>query len=266
MTKSHNYKGEVITYNDQGEGKIILLIHGYLETSDIWSSFARRLSEKYRIIAVDLPGHGGSGIYGEVHTVEFMATVIKDLVESIGAGKIFIAGHSMGGYVTLAFADMFPGLLTGYCLFHSHPFADTEEVVKRRKMEIRLINAGKWHLFFSDSIQKMFATQNLRKFNDQLERSKEISASIPAQGIISVLNGMMQRPSRLSVMELGRVPLLWILGAMDNYINFEQIQARVKLPENAKVAVLRDSGHMGFVEEEERSLKVLTAFVEDVVE
>jgi pimeloyl-ACP methyl ester carboxylesterase len=261
MKKIYSYGKGVIHYNDQGKGKVIVLIHGYLETSEIWTSFARKLAEKFRVISVDLPGHGGSDIFSDVHTVEFMATVIKDLIEDTGTGKIFLTGHSMGGYVTLAFADLFPEKLTGYCLFHSHPFADSAEVVKRRKMEIRLIKAGKWNMFFSDSIQKMFASQNLEKFKAELHHSKKISASLPGQGIISVLNGMMTRPSRLSVMEEGWVPLLWILGAMDNYINCEQIQGRVRLPANAKVCVLPDSGHMGFVEEEEYSLKVLAEFV-----
>ena len=128
-------------------------------------------------------------------------------------------------------------------------------------MEIRLIKTGKWDMFFSDSIQKMFASQNLEKFKAELQHSKEISESIPGQGIISVLNGMMARPSRLSVMEEGKIPLLWILGALDNYINCEQIQGRVRLPGNAEVSVLPDSGHMGFIEEEEHSLKVLSEFV-----
>jgi len=265
MKKTYNYNSGVITYTDEGEGKIILLIHGYLETSEIWESFARKLSVNYRVITVDLPGHGGSDMYREVHTVEFMAGVIKGVIENIGAKKIFLTGHSMGGYVTLAFADLYPDMLTGYCLFHSHPFADTEEVIKRRQMEIRLINAGKWNLFFSDSIQKMFATKNLQKFHDQLERSKEVSATIPGRGIISVLNGMMARPSRADVIEQGRVPLLWILGALDNYINCEQVQAKVKLPGNAKVAVLKNSGHMGFAEEEDISREVLTQFVESCI-
>ena len=262
MKKKFDYGEGTITYNDKGKGRVIVLIHGYLETSEIWSSFARKLSEKFRVISVDLPGHGGSDIYGDIHAVEFMAAVIRDLIRNTGTEKFFLTGHSMGGYVTLAFADLYPGMLTGYCLFHSHPFADSEEVIKRRKMEIRLIKAGKWDMFFSDSIRKMFASQNLEKFGDQLLRSKEISVSIPKQGIISVLNGMMVRPSRLSVLEEGRIPLLWILGAMDNYIDCEQIQAKVKLPENAKVSVLQNSGHMGFVEEEERSLEVITEFAE----
>ena len=83
----------------------------------------------------------------------------------------------------------------------------------------------------------------------------EIASGISGEGLIAVLNGMMARPSRLAVMEEGRVPCLWILGGMDNYIPYEAIQKRVMMPENSSVVVLRGSGHMGFVEEEELSAK-----------
>ena len=262
MKKYFNYGEGRIHYSDLGSGTVIVLIHGYLETSEVWSSFARKLAGKFRVISVDLPGHGRSDIFGGIHTMEFMATAIRDLCENLGLKKIFLAGHSMGGYVTLAFADIFPEMLSGYCLFHSHPFADSPEVIKKRKFEIRLVKAGKKEMFFTDSLSKMWGTPNLEKFRDALKRSKKISSSIPGEAIISVLNGMMERPSRLSTMERGRVPCLWILGAMDNYINCGQIQTKIRLPGNAEVCILKNSGHMGFIEEEEVSLEVLKVFVE----
>lgn len=261
MKKYFNYKGRRIQYNEQGEGNIIVLIHGYLETSDIWKNYARRLSEKFRVISLDLPGHGGSDIYGEIHTMEFMATVLKDLCDDRGFNRIFLTGHSMGGYVTLAFADLYPEMLSGYCLFHSHPFPDTPEVIEKRKFEIRLLMTGKKDLFFPDSISRMYASVNLEKFRDALEFSKKISSEIPVEGLTAVLKGMMARPSRLSVMENGRVPCLWILGAMDNHIDSLKIQTRVKLPGNAEVHILNNSGHMGFIEEEETAEKILADFV-----
>lgn len=261
MKKFFNFRKGRISYSDEGEGDVLVLVHGYLETSAIFNNFAGKLAKRFRVISVDLPGHGGSDIFGETHTMEFMAAAIKDLLENAATGKIFLTGHSMGGYVTLAFADLFPEKLNGYCLFHSHPFADTPEVVERRKMEIRLINSGTRDMFFEGSIRKMFATDNIDKFNTELKRSKEISATIPDQAVISVLNGMMVRPSRLYVMEEGKVPCFWILGAMDNYIDWYQIQTRVKLPDNARVLVLKNSGHMGFIEEEELALEKISEFV-----
>jgi len=255
------YKSGMIHYSDSGSGEIIVLLHGYLESSEVWNGFAEKLSSVFRVINVDLPGHGSSSVYGEAHTMEFMAESVKQLLDSLGIGKAFIAGHSLGGYVALAYLELFPESLSGYCLFHSQPFADTPEAIEKRKREIEIVKSGKKNLMYPDNVMKMFATSNLEKFSGALQRSKDIASLLPGEGIIAVLNGMMIRPSRIKFMEEGRVPCLWILGAMDNYIPCETIQTRVKLPSNASVTVLEESGHMGFVEEEERSVKIVSGFV-----
>ena len=102
------FNGGKIYYNDIGEGTPVVLLHGYLESSDIWDDFAKKLSEKYRVISVDLPGHGMSGSYGSTHTMEFMANIVKELLDTLGIKKVFLTGHSLGGYVTLAFLELFP--------------------------------------------------------------------------------------------------------------------------------------------------------------
>lgn len=258
----YKYQNGKIHFSDQGEGEVILLLHGYLETSEVWTSFAKRLSDKLRVISIDLPGHGGSSIFGEIHTMEFLAEITAGLLKSIGISKVVIAGHSLGGYVTLAFLELFREMLSGYCLFHSHPFSDAKEALEKREREIILVKEGKKDLLYPDNISKMFATTNLQKFPEALERSKQIASSIRGEGIIAVLKGMMARSSRLTLMEEGIVPCLWILGAMDNYINCDQIQQRVKLPLNAEAKVLVNSGHMGFIEEEDTALEMILNFVE----
>jgi len=251
-----------IHYSENGKGDVVVLVHGYLETSKIWSSFAGKLALKYRVISVNLPGHGKSDMFADTHTMELMATLIRDLLRSSGIERVFLTGHSLGGYVTLAFAELFPEMLSGYCLFHSHPLADTEEILVKRKKEIELVLAGGKDLIYPESIKRMYATDNLNKFSAAFRRSKMIASSICGEAIIAVLRGMMERPSRLSVMEEGKVPCLWILGALDSHINCEQIRTRVRLPQNAEVVILRNSGHMGFVEEEEEALQVLMRFAD----
>ncbi|MCJ7449298.1 MAG: alpha/beta hydrolase [Bacteroidales bacterium] len=264
MKKYFDYRNGKIHYTDMGMGEVIVLLHGYLESSEVWNSFVQKLSGGFRMISVDLPGHGHSDIYGESHTMEFMATVVKDLLKYFNVEKAFIAGHSLGGYVSLAFLELYPDALSGYCLFHSHPFADSPEVLDKREREIKLVKAGEKDLIYPDNIVKMFAADNLEKFMDALYHSRKIASKISGEGIIAVLRGMMSRPSRLSLMEEGKVPCLWILGAKDNYIDCEQVQAKVRLPLNAKVVILENSGHLGFIEEEELSLKVLTEFIKKI--
>lgn len=255
------YKSRRICYTATGEGTAIVLLHGYLESSEVWNGFRDKLSSEFRVISVDLPGHGLSDIYEETHSMEFMATVIKELLDSLSIEKVFITGHSLGGYVALAFLELFPDYLSGYCLFHSHPFADSPEAIDKRKREIAIVKAGKKHLMYPDNVIRMFAPSNIDKNSEALRRSKEIASKIPGDGIIAVLNGMMQRPSRLDVMEEGRVPCLWILGYMDSYIPYDVIQTKVILPVNARVVLLLKSGHLGFIEEEDKSVEAIRNFV-----
>ncbi|MDP4224469.1 MAG: alpha/beta hydrolase [Bacteroidota bacterium] len=254
------FEGGKIYYSDTGQGETVILLHGYLESSEIWGNFARRLAMNFRVISVDLPGHGLSKVYGECHTMEFMASAIKGLIDCLQIRKIFLTGHSMGGYITMAFLELYPEMLEGYCLFHSHPFADSPETIRKRENEIRIVRSGKKYLLYPENISRMYATGNLEKLRDQIQRSKDIASTIRDEGIIAVLNGMMARPPRVSIMEQGKVPGLWILGGMDNIINADMVRRQVKLPANARVAILENSGHMGFVEEEDLSVKIVGSF------
>ncbi len=261
MSGLFNYRNGKIHFTDQGKGEVIVLIHGYFETSEVWDRFSMRLASKYRIISPDLPGHGKSDVFGEVHTMEFMAEIINELLDHLKIARVFLVGHSLGGYVTLAFTELFSERLKGYSLFHSHPFADPPETLLNREREINLVNAGGKDDIYPGIVTKMYAAINLGKFSESLERSKEIASTVRGEGITAILKGMMQRPSRVNVMEKGIIPCLWILGKLDNYINCQEIQNKVKLPENAEVAILCNSGHMGFIEEEEESLKAIDTFI-----
>jgi pimeloyl-ACP methyl ester carboxylesterase len=257
----HLYEGYKISYNDSGKGFPVVLLHGYLESSAVWNGFGEKLASGFRVISIDLPGHGQSDIIGETQTMEKMAEVVKDVILKLGLQKVIIVGHSLGGYVTLAFLEHYPEYLTGYCLIHSHPLADSNEVVENRNREINLVQRGMKDRMYPGNVIKMFATSNIESFSEAITRSKEISSKIPGDGIISVLRGMISRPSRLDLMEKGIVPCIWILGSMDNYIPCDAIQKKVKLPENATLVILQNSGHMGFIEEEDLSVKILSEFV-----
>ncbi|MGB8489695.1 MAG: alpha/beta hydrolase [Bacteroidales bacterium] len=258
------YNGGKIYYTDAGEGETVVLLHGYLESSEIWRGFSKKLAENFRVISVDLPGHGNSAVYSDRHSMEFMARAVGGLFGSLNIKKAVIAGHSMGGYVTLAFAGLFPDLLKGYCLFHSHPFADSPETLMKREREILIVRSGKKYLIISENIPRMFAASNLSRFGEAVSRSNDIASGIMDEGIIAALKGMMSRPSRVGVMEEGKIPLLWILGKLDIHIPYDTIQSRVRLPSNARVVVLENSGHMGFIEEEDRSVQILSEFINEV--
>ena len=264
MDKIFTYASGNIHYTDSGEGQVVVLLHGYIETSEVLSSFAKKLSEKFRVISVDLPGHGKSANTEKILTMEFMASILSKLVRDLNIEKIFLTGHSLGGYVTLAFAELYPDMLSGYCLLHSHPFADDKEKIEKRNIEIGIVEKGKKDMFIPGSITKLFAACNIQLFGEALKQTTGVALKVPDETIVAILKGMIVRPSRAAVLESGRVPFLWILGASDNLINCEEVQSKVNIPGNAEIVVLQNSGHMGFIEEEDRSVKVITEFVRKI--
>ncbi|HOC05334.1 MAG TPA: alpha/beta hydrolase, partial [Bacteroidales bacterium] len=260
MKRNIQFEGVRIYYTVRGKGRPIVLLHGYLEGGEVWDPLAEKLEEDYRIISPDLPGHGESGVKGEVHTMEFLASAVREVIRDAGEKRVVMVGHSLGGYVTLAYVELYPEMLSGYVLFHSHPHADTPEAIARRKREIAIVRAGKKNIMYPGNVSMMFAKENLKSMHAQLERSRQIASRNSVEGIIAILNGMIVRPSRQYILEKGEVPLLWILGRHDLYFSPGKAQYDIGLPLNARVVILENSGHLGFIEETEKSALLLKDF------
>ncbi|MGB8358235.1 MAG: alpha/beta hydrolase [Bacteroidales bacterium] len=260
MNRSIHFEGIIVRYSDCGSGRPLILLHGYLLTGEVWQPLSDIISKSFRVISVDIPGHGGSGVAGDTHTMEFIAGAVRAVMNDTGEKKVLLAGHSLGGYATLAFAEKYPELLAGYVLFHSHPYADSPETILKRKREIEVVKAGKKDLMYPANISMMFAERNLEIMPAAVTRLREIASHNPAEGIIALLNGMIVRHSRTNVVESGELPLLWILGRWDRYFSPGNAVRDIKLPSNARVEILENSGHLGFVEETELSAELIRIF------
>jgi pimeloyl-ACP methyl ester carboxylesterase len=193
--------------------------------------------------------------------MELMAEAIKELLDIQSIKRVFLVGHSMGGYAVLAFLQLFPEYLSGYSLFHSHPLSDTAEAVEKRKQNIALAENGKKDEMIPGFINGLYAPENLNKLKEAVEKSVSVASGTDKKTIIADLRGMMARPDRTDLVSEGKVPFLWILGTLDSHIDYRAIQQKVRLPENAQIVVLENSGHIGFIEEEELSVKVIEDFV-----
>ncbi len=259
------FRNTGLRFTDSGSGHALVLLHGYLESLEIWDGFRERLENDFRVICPDLPGHGKSGVTGDVHEMELLAEGVAAVLDHCKADKCFIVGHSMGGYGALAFLELYPDRLAGLCLFHSHPFADTNQVMNNRCREIVLVNQGKKELISKINIPRAFASVNLERLAHQVERATAIATLTPDEGIVACLNGMMRRPSREELLAGTDKPVLLIVGKHDNYIPFEDAAKKVKLPGNGQFEALENSGHIGFAEEPERSAELITRFVKEKV-
>ncbi len=248
FTMSHNIPVHV---NDTGgKNPVIVLLHGYMETIAIWDEFVASIPKDYRIVRLDLPGHGLTGTPDrEVISVDFSAQVVHDVLQQAGIEKCIICGHSMGGYVALAFAAQFPGSTNALCLFSSTPNPDAPEKKEGRLREIELIKSGKLLLAAAHGIPNMYAPGNDKKFAEKIEETKEIAEIHEPDGIIGCLRGMMERPDRNEFLTSLNKPLLFIFGKQDRFITLETAQGLAAKYPQAKVVWLDNSGHNGFIEE-----------------
>ena len=127
--------------SQQGE-RCVVLLHGYLESMFVWDDFVPLLYKRVRVVTLDLPGHGISEVRGECHSMEYLADVVRDALQALGIACCTLVGHSMGGYVALAFCERHPEMLDGLVLFSSTPNADTEEKRENRRREIAALLNG----------------------------------------------------------------------------------------------------------------------------
>jgi pimeloyl-ACP methyl ester carboxylesterase len=262
--KQATYNQLPINYEITGTGQYLVLLHGYLESLEIWGDFKNLLAEQFSVISIDLPGFGLSSNYSETHSMELYAEAVMSVISSVGVEKFILVGHSLGGYVSLSLLENYSSLIKGLCLFHSHPFPDSEQTIEKRKREICLVNKGKQELIFNINIPNAFSPHNLERMEKVIDNAKSIAAKTSPEGIKAALNGMMVRPSREKVLKESSVPVLLILGKYDNYIPYQEVGMKIKLPENGKIITLKNSGHMGFAEEPGPSLSALSAFAKSL--
>ena len=258
--KSIRFHGKKIAFIDKGEGPCLVLLHGFTESSGIWKQFIRRLSERFRVVAVDLPGFGKSDCLAEGHSMDLMAEAVKKVLLELEIRKCVMAGHSMGGYVTLAFARLYPRMLKGVCIFHSHPFADTPEGRINRDRAIEVIRADKFN-FVLQFIPTLFPEGSHDKYRKQIDNLIEEASVLSKEAILAGMIGMKERSDSVGIMKKLNIPVLFILGMKDTKIPMERAGEMVLLPKHSESLILQEVAHMGFYEAPIKTRRVLEDFV-----
>lgn len=162
MRKHFEIKNKKIYYKIEGNGKTIVLLHGFPFSLNLWDDLSRELSNEFKVLTIDLPGFGDSECLSEVHSMSLMAQVIKAALDINNISKCILLGHSMGGYVTLEFADKYPEMLKGFGLIHSHALPDTKEGKENRNRVIEAVKKNHKN-FVSSFIPELFAPHNIEK-------------------------------------------------------------------------------------------------------
>ncbi len=260
MKQTINFKSEKIHFSDQGSGRAVVLLHGFLESLEMWDHFTKELSKDFRVITIDLPGHGKSNVFNGDLTMSVMAKWVKAVLDHLDLKKCVMAGHSMGGYVSLEFAYQFPDMIDGFSLFHSHASADTEEAKENRRRTINIVKLDKAG-FIKEFIPDLFAEENDEKFADEIAALQKSAAKTPPQAIIAALEAMRDRSGKIELLLNTNVPVLFIAGKEDKRIPVQNVLAQAILPAHAEVLILGNVGHMGFIEARGKTLEMLRCFI-----
>jgi pimeloyl-ACP methyl ester carboxylesterase len=261
MEKQLMWKEKKLNYFLEGSGETVILLHGFLENYHIWDSLIRRLVSQFRVLAIDLPGFGKSDVFAENHGMPMMAQAVKAVMDHEKVANAFLVGHSMGGYVSMAFARLFPDKLKGVVLFHSHAAGDDEQGKTNRSRTIEVVKKDHKN-FISQFVPLLFAEQNVSLFQKEIENLKADSLKTSAEGVIAAMAGMRDRDDNLEVLSTLEAPLFFVVGKQDSRIPLEKSMMQIGLPKRAEAIILDGVGHMGFVEAPEKIFPALQSFLE----
>jgi pimeloyl-ACP methyl ester carboxylesterase len=251
------YKNTKISYTDSGSGTAIVLLHGFLENKKMWQEYVTLFSEKHRVITIDLLGHGESDCLGYVHEMEDNAKAVHEVLEYLKIEKATILGHSMGGYVGLAFAELFPNQIQKLVLLNSTSKADSHEKKINRNRAIKAVKQN-YINFVSLAIGNLFSENNRTRLADEIEKVKVQALKTPLQGIIASLEGMKIRKDREVLLHKNLFPVLLILGKKDPVLNYEESLSQIE--DTTAQLVSFEDGHMSQIENKEELKAVLLDF------
>lgn len=262
MEKFTLYRGAKIHYTDSGKGSAVVFLHGFLEEHSMWDFFVAELSKKHRVFAFDLLGHGQTENIGYVHTMEDQADMIYSVLHENKIRKATLIGHSMGGYIALAFAELYPDSVKGIALVNSTSRADSDERKINRDRAIQAVkqNASS---FIRMSIANLFSEKNREVLKKEIESVKEKALKMPVQGIIASLEGMKIRKDREVILHFAPFPMMLVLGKEDSVLNYDDNKDQV---ENTSVMLVSLSGgHMSHMENRDELFENLSSFLRKVL-
>lgn len=255
------YQNKNIHYKLYGKGKPVVLLHGLPLNSNIWNELAVSLQNDFLVITPDIPGTGQSEMLeGKNIGLEDYAKAIKAILDKENITQCTMIGHSMGGYITLAFAEKYPELLKGFGLFHSTAYADDEEKKQTRRKAIEFIKTKGAYAFLKTSTPNLFTgKEHLKEMNDIVEEGKNFSS----EALIQYYQAMINRPDRTQVLKSFDKPVLFIIGEKDTIIPLQASLQQSHLPAMSYVNIL-DTGHMGMIEDSSKSQLIVKSFLENI--
>jgi pimeloyl-ACP methyl ester carboxylesterase len=268
MQKKFHYNDAEIFYTTEGEGLPVVLLHGIPLDGSVWDEQIDFLKDYCKVIVPDIPGSGQSTF--EKHeeqaaTIEYYASSIYALLQHENVNTCLMFGHSLGGYITLAFAEKYSELLKGFGLVHSTAFADSEERKDFRKKSIETMEQKGSYSFLKDFIPnlfgKKFKSEHAEKINGLIEKGHNFSKKV----LQDYFRAMMKRPDRTQVLKNSKVPVLFVMGAEDTAAPMKDVLQQVHLAKITHIHILEDCGHISMWEASEKLNSAILEFIKGII-
>jgi pimeloyl-ACP methyl ester carboxylesterase len=274
MHKHCSWSDGTIHYQVLGKGIPVILLHGFGEDSSIWDQQVAYLNGKYTLIIPDLPGTGisewrsANKISAQRESIDHSLFTIDKLTDAIHAmlnhekiDRCYLLGHSMGGYITLAYAEKYPEQLLGFGLIHSTAFADSEEKKNNRLRGIEMMHTYGGFAFLKTTIPNLFGNTFKKNNPEIIEQLINKSISFTTSTLQAYYYAMMQRPDRTAILQGNPLPVLFVLGTEDVAAPLNDVLQQTHLPLNSYIHILEGIGHMGMLESTERINQYIDAFI-----
>jgi len=254
-----DFKEIKIGYGSVGKGTAIVLLHGFLENKTMWDPFIPKLSKNHKVVTIDLLGHGETGCTGSVHSMEDKADAVKAVLNELNIAESILIGHSMGGYVALAYAEKYPGEVKGLCLMNSTAQTDSEEKKINRDRAIEAVRNNK-NRFVKISVTNLFRPKNRTIFSSELKQVINEAVQFPIEGITAALLGMKIRKDRTKLFQELPCKKMVIIGKRDPVLDYDSLIYQTK-DADIKVVEFPD-GHMSHIENKAEFLTSIMHFIE----
>lgn len=249
---------ESLFFADYGSGTAVVFLHAFALDHRVWLPVAEKMKENARVILPDLRGHGRSPAPQVNYTMRGMAEDIVKVMDDLSIEKAFLAGNSMGGYVSLAFARHFPDRLAGLALVASHVYADPAEKKASRLDDMEKLKKVPVSEVLSAMPERLSRIPRVVKF------CREIIRVNNPNGMIGALAAMAERPDMSDIFEVLSVPVLIIAGQEDQFIPIEQSRRMTELMKKPSLVEIPEAGHLPMLDQPQLSYRTLRYFLNEI--
>ena len=238
--------------------KTLVLLHGHGMDDTIWDNLDAMLNEYFTVVRPNI------SLFTFCQSVEEYADELHRFLTNATITKCTLIGHSMGGYIALAFAEKYPEMLEGFGLFHSTAYADDEAKKHQRNQTIELLRNYGTEMFIKNTAPNLFGERYKELYPQKVKAHIDHFGKLPAEALIVGINAMRNRPDRSEILKTMTYPVLFIIGMQDKLIPFESCISLSEYPRQSYPFILAEAGHMGMVERPDATARMISWYMNKI--